>query len=151
MKTFIGYLITAACIFIFAASGQARDVTERVIERTDVEEQIRAFCAQYCQGNKSQGKLTRMTIEHVKKHYFKILADVTLLNRHVLGNGVELFSYPIQAQGIGILNGKTCSVRIENITVANDPTGVFNRLAAEEKGNIYKIQDCAILISGPSN
>jgi len=146
MKNSIGYFIIIASILTLTGSIQAKDITKQVIETTDVDDQIRLFCRQYCQGNHSQGTLNRITIVHAKKHYYKVFADVTLLNRHVMKNGIELFDYGIKGRGHGVMNGLTCHVRIDGINVLNDPTGVFNKLARDEVGKIHHVPDCAQFI-----
>jgi hypothetical protein len=68
---------------------------------------------------------------------------MTLLNRHVMKNGIELFDYAIKGRGHGVMNGKSCHVRVDGINVLNDPTGVFNKLAKDEVGKVHHIPDCA--------
>ncbi|MGV7222037.1 MAG: hypothetical protein ACQ9MH_10960 [Nitrospinales bacterium] len=143
MKNIITYFMIIASVIALAASAQAKDITKQVIEHTDVDDQVRVFCHQYCQGNHSKGTVNRITIVHAKKHFYKVFADVTLLNRHVMKNGIELFDYGIKGRGHGVMNGKTCHVRVDGIHVLNDPTGVFNKLAKDEVGQIHHVPDCA--------
>lgn len=146
MKKSIGYLVIIASVLTLAVSSQAKDITKQVIEHSDVDDQIRLFCDQYCQGNHSKGTLNRMTIVHAKKHFYKVFADMTLLNRHVMKNGIELFDYAIKGRGHGVMNGETCHVRVDGIQVMNDPTGVFNKLAKDEVGKVHHVSDCAQFI-----
>ena len=143
MKKSIGYFIIITSVLALALSVQAKDITKQVIEHTDVDDQIRVFCNQYCQGNHSKGTVNRITIVHAKKHYYKVFADMTLLNRHVMKNGIELFDYAIKGRGHGVMNSQSCHVRVDGIHVLNDPTGVFNKLAKDEVGKVHHVPDCA--------
>ncbi|MGV7222473.1 MAG: hypothetical protein ACQ9MH_13190 [Nitrospinales bacterium] len=151
MKTFSGCLIIFLYLIITVSASQAGDITKKIIELTNIDEKISAICKKHCEGNRKKGTLTKMTIEPMKEPLFKITGDATLLNKEVIGDGIELFGYTVKAKGFGTLNEKTCVVRIDKIVVDNDSTEILSKMAADEKGKTYKIKNCAELTSDLSN
>jgi hypothetical protein len=147
----LGCFVFFAYLILFVPASQAGDITKEIIELTKIEKKINSICKKHCEGNSSKGTLSKMTIEPGEKPFFKIHGDVTLMNKEVMGDGMELFGYTIKAEGFATLNEKTCEVRIDKIVVTNDTTGDISKLAEKEKGKLYKIKDCTKLTSGLSN
>src|SRR5688572_22455395 len=88
---------------LLAASAEAKDITSQVIKETDFDEQIADACARNCQGNRRQGRLTRVTVERSSSTSFAVRADVRLHNRHDPVSGVTAWSYTIDVEAYGTL------------------------------------------------
>lgn len=132
---------------LFAASIEAKDVTSQVIKETDYDEQVAAACARHCQGNKRQGRLTRVTVDRSSATNFAVRAYIQLGNRHDPVSGVTAWSYTINVEAYGTLDGRTCRLTINRIKVINDRLGLSS-LARREEGKVHDVKDCRRFLTG---
>lgn len=138
------FFLTSA---LLAASVQAKDVTLQVIKETDYDKQIADACARHCQGNKRQGRLTRVTVERSSSTNFAVRGYAQLGNRHEPVSGVTAWSYTINVEAHGTLDARTCRLTVNRIKVVNDRLGLSS-LARREEGKVHDVKDCRRFLSG---
>ena len=77
--------------------------------------------------------------------------EATLRNYHVQENlvvlgqriegGLTLFDFTIVVIAEGVLDEKTCKLRVNNVEVENDHIGLSS-LARREEGKVYDLANC---------
>ena len=132
---------------LFAVSVEAKDVTSQVIKETDLDERVAAACARHCQGNKRQGRLTRVTVERSGSTNYAVRGYFQLSNRHDPVAGVTAWSYTINVEAHGTLDGRTCRLTVNRIKVINDTLGLGS-LARREEGKVHDVKDCRRFLTG---
>ena len=150
----IVYLI---CVLLEMPFAYAADITDRIIAETDLDEKIRDICSKYCQGNRSEGKLTRVEVWRIDANTIGVRAEASLRNRHHIdppkmfgrriGGGVQAYSYIISVTAYGTLDLRTCMLRIDRIDVSNDTLGLGG-LADSQEGKSHRIRNCVNLARG---
>ena len=143
--SFISLLLTTAPV-----TSWAKDITQQVINQTDLDEEISQACLDYCQGNRRHGLLTRVLVNRSGTETFKVRGEANFRNYHfqdsleVFGQrigGLTLFDYTIVVIAEGVLDEQTCNFRVDNVNVENDQIGLSS-LARREEGKIYYIDNC---------
>ena len=140
-------------LFLITApdTSRAKDITQQVRNQTNLDEMITQACVDQCQGNQRQGSLTRVTIDRSGDQTFEVRGEANFRNYHVEENlvvlgqriegGLTLFDYTIVIIAEGVLDAKTCKLRINNVKIKNDPIGLSS-LARQEEGKIYDLANC---------
>jgi len=138
-------------LMIVPGTAWAKDITQQVINQTDLDEKITLACLNQCQGNRRQGSLTRVTINRSGAQNFEVQGEAKFRNYHfqedlvVLGQRIEggftLFDYTIVIIAEGLLDEKTCKLRVSNVKVENDQIGLSS-LARREEGKVYDLTNC---------
>lgn len=149
--------ISTVLSLAFAENVMSEDVTNLVINETQLDEEINKACLSICQGNRRHGKLDRFLLQKTDSNRFLAQAKVSLHNRHYvdspqlfgqqLGNGFTAYNYTVVAVAQGILNDQSCLLEIKDIQVENDQLGL-TALAQEQVGKTYHIDGCRKFTAG---
>jgi len=152
-------LIVAAVLCIAAGAAStvhAADITQRVLQESDLGQRIAKICQDHCQGNRREGRLVRMLASRTGPDTFAVHALVTLVNRHHqdppkvmgrrVGGGVQVYSYTIDVEADGTLDDRSCNLRIDHISVRNDRLGL-SQLARGQEGKTHRVADCERFVS----
>jgi hypothetical protein len=129
----------------------AKDITQQVISQTNLDETITQACLDQCQGNRRRGSLTRVIINRSGAQTFEVRGEANFRNYHFQDNlvvfgqriegGLTLFDYTIVVIAEGVLDEKTCNLRVNNVKVENDQIGLSS-LARQEEGKVYNLANC---------
>lgn len=140
----VAVLCLVVLILPFSAGLAQVDITERVLRVTSLNRAIQDFCASYCQGNESEGRIASVVVEPVKGGRYRGVTVVDLRNRQEMGNpfNVTVFDWTVRVHAEGLLNADTCTVVIDSITVENDVYGLISSLLEQYRGNTYPIPNC---------
>jgi hypothetical protein len=151
MRKMLSYLPAALllCALLAAHSSplRAKDIKDKVIKETILDEEIKAFCALNCIGNEREGSLKTLTIDPAGKNRYSVFGIAALRNREVMKNPFEyvLFDHTVYVSSRGILNSETCELKVEDAKVDNDYRGIFTQLLRSEGdvvGKTFKVPDC---------
>ena len=150
MRIFWCAFLIALFLMTAPVTSWAKDITQQVITQTNLDEEIALACRDYCQGNRRHGLLTRVLINRSGPETFKVRGEANFRNYHfqdsmeVFGQsigGLTLFDYTIVVIAEGVLDEKTCKLRVDKVTVENDQIGLGS-LARREEGKIHSIDNC---------
>ncbi len=157
-------ILTLVSVFIMIGTelSFAKDITKQVIAHTKLDEEIAKACQNNCEGNRRKGTLTRVTIERIDDHTFKVQTEAHFRNYEhkdppkifgqSIGGGVALYDYTIVVAAEGELDDSTCILTITDVDVLNDDE--FSRRtdlkskARREIGKVYEIDNCSRLTNG---
>jgi len=117
------------------------DITSKIKQSTNLDEQIRNICNRHCQGNGREGKLHYMKINHQNGPIYNIEARAGLRNRHkqsLLIGSVQLYDYIVIANGN--FNSQSYDLVINIIRIENDHIGLSG-LAKKEEGKTHHIDN----------
>jgi hypothetical protein len=133
-------IVVAPCV---AAPVPMRDVTTAVAAETRLDELVAQLCRDYCQGNRRQGRLRRVTVGKLDPDRFVVRVDVALRNVQdsPLGGGFVLYDYTLAATGEGTLRKSDCTLRVDRVVVHDDPLGLQS-LARSEVGKTHVVDGC---------
>ena len=128
----------------------AKDITETVVRKTKLDEEIARACSQYCQGNQRKGSLKKVEIFDIGNNSAVVKIYASLLNQHNTGPvfGIEDglgYRHAIEVIATGTIDLQTCHIQVNSIDFQNDIFGL-SELTKGERGKIYKIEDCMGLI-----
>jgi hypothetical protein len=120
-----------------------RDVTAAVAAETQLDELVTQLCRDYCQGNRRQGRLRRVTVGKLDASRYLVRVDVALRNLQdsPLGADFVLYDYTLAATGEGTLDTTDCKLRVDRIVVHDDPLGLQS-LAQPEVGKVHVVDRC---------
>lgn len=151
MRIFFCAILIALFLMTAPVASWAKDITQQVISQTDLDEKIAQACLEQCQGNRRRGSLTRVIINRSGAQTFEVRGEASFRNYHfqdnlvVLGQRIEggltLFDYTIVVIAEGVLDEKTCKLRVNNVKVENDQIGLGS-LARREEGKVYDLTNC---------
>lgn len=139
VSTFVVVGVLALMTSTFDVS--AKDVTKLVLDHTDLAENIKKLCSEYCLGNQSAGHLKRISVEPIRGNLHRVIAHADLVNKHDVGIPGLGWSYTVELEARGTLNSVDCNLRIDKVTVRNDRIGL-GTAAKKEEGKIYQIANC---------
>lgn len=144
-------MVIALLLMAAPSISGAKDITQQVINQTDLDEKITQACLDQCQGNRRHGSLTRVTINRSGAQTFEVRGEASFRNYHFQDNvvvfgqriegGLTLFDYTIVIIAEGVLDEKTCKLRVKNVRVENDQIGLSS-LARREEGKVYDLANC---------
>ena len=126
----------------------AKDIRDKVVNETILDEEITRFCIQYCQGNERKGYLESLVIEPMNDSgRYRVVGRASLQNRHVIRDPFEfvLYDHTVIVNAFGTLNPDNCELRIDNAFVENDFHDIFKTLLRNHTdviGRVEKIPDC---------
>jgi hypothetical protein len=147
-RTGLGLALAAALLALPWPSGAdtANDVTQRVIQETELDERIDEACRQYCQGNRRKGVLDRVEVEPIGEGLYRVVAEAHLKNHHRVEppaglGGAMIVGHTIEVIAYGTLDGRTCRLRIDRIRVRKDTLGL-QQLARGAEGGVHTIEGC---------
>jgi len=125
----------------------AKDIKDKVIKETILDEEIKAFCALRCVGNEKEGTLKTLTIDPMGKSLYTVFGIAALRNRQVVKDPVEyvLFDHTVYISSRGTLNSDTCMLKVDDAKVENDYNGIFTGMLRSETdviGKSFKVPDC---------
>ncbi len=150
MRMFWCACLISLCLTTAPVASLAKDITQQVITETDLDEEIAQACRDYCQGNRRHGLLARALVTRSGPETFKVRGEANFRNYHfqesleVFGQRIEgltLFDYTVVVIAEGVLDEKTCNLRVDKVTVENDQIGLSS-LARREEGKIHSIDNC---------
>ncbi len=131
---------------LWGTNAAAKDITNQVIRETELDEQVAQFCFDYCLGNRRQGKLTGVYIDHIQGSLYRVVATARLRSRN---DGILAFDRTALIKAVGVLDRDTCNLRIENVEVENDFQNALTNLINEHAdlmGTERNIPDCGRFI-----
>lgn len=129
--------------------GDAKDITQLVINNTDYDEQVQALCLASC-GNKGWSRLDHVSIVPAGQGHFSLTikgsAAFHQVNGRVTFMGKQVtpkidLKYPIAASVFGTLDSKTCLLKVDHIRIDGDKLGL-TKGAKNEIGKSHKIEKC---------
>ncbi len=120
-----------------------KEITEKVIVHTELDELAAAFCAEYCLGNEKRGYIKDVAIEANKTGKYNVSGKAVLQNRQVFGEPYEfvLYDHTVILNVDGTLNPETCKLRIDKVSVENDFEGIFESLLKSQGDIIGREED----------
>jgi len=130
-----------------AAPAKEKDVTALVRKTTVLDQRLQEVCRTYCQGNQKAGALREIVVRRLGAHRYAVRGLATLLNQHALQSGYQLFSYTVEIEARGLLDDRTCELKVTGAEVKNDKVGL-NKLAQREVGRTHRIEDCRRFLVG---
>lgn len=146
-------LLTLAARFAFAE--RAIDITDRIRARPDLVAKLDAACARFCQGNRREARLRRVTVLPLGGERFRVEGEASLRSRHVqtvpaglgglLGSEVTLFDHTAQVRARGLLDAARCRLKVEAVVLENDQLGL-SRFLEGAVGRIEHIERCRELL-----
>jgi hypothetical protein len=150
-RYFPAALLLCAVLISQPAQLRAKDIKDKVMKETILDEEIRAFCALNCVGNEREGTLKTLTVDPAGKDRYSVFGIAALRNRQVINDPVEyvLFDHTVYISSRGTLNSATCELKVEDAKVDNDYHGIFTELLRSESdvvGKTFKVPDCKHLI-----
>ena len=128
----------------------AKDVTEIVVRKTNLDEEIAKACSQYCQGNQRKGSLKKVEVFDIGNNNAVVKIYASLLNQHNTGpifgmeNGLG-YTHTIEVIATGTIDLQTCRIKVNSIDFQNDIFGL-GELTKGERGKMYNIENCSGLI-----
>lgn len=134
-----------AAVSSFPFASGAKDIKEKVMKETVLDEQIKAFCALRCVGNEKEGSLKTLTIDPAGKDLYTVFGIAALRNRQVVKDQYVLFDHTVYVSSRGTLNSETCMLKVEDAKVDNDYNGIFTQMLRSESdvvGKSFKVPDC---------
>lgn len=151
MRIFWCSILMALFLMTAPVTSWTKDITQQVINQTDLDEKITQACLDQCQGNRRRGSLKRVIITRSGAQTFEVQGEANFRNYHFQENlvvfgqriegGLTLFDYTIVVIAEGVLDEKTCTLRVKNVKVENDQIGLGS-LARREEGNVYDLANC---------
>ena len=145
------YAISTFLGLVYAKPAMGNDITDLVINKTQLDEKISQACVSHCHGNRRRGKLERFLLEKTGPSSFFARAEVSLRNYHHVppprvfgervGRGFKLYDYTITGVAEGTLDENSCNLKIENINLENDRLGLSS-IAKGQVGKTYHIDEC---------
>ena len=140
-------LAVLAAAMAFPRRAGAKDITDKVIKETILDEQIKAFCELNCVGNEKEGKLKSLNIDPMGKSLYTVIGIAAFRNREVMKEPFDyvLFDHTVYVSSRGTLNPKTCMLKVEDAKVDNDYNGIFTQMLrsqADVIGKSFKVPDC---------
>ncbi|MEW8437356.1 MAG: hypothetical protein AB2689_04285 [Candidatus Thiodiazotropha taylori] len=137
-------IFIVALIFISPTS-YARDVTGLVTQHTDLDEKVRDACHSHCQGNRRQGRLTRVTIRREDRFHHIVEMWASLKNHHhqntFIGGGFAVYQYTVGVHAVGRLDQRTCKITVLDVSVSGDNLGIAGG-ARNERGKVHDVPNC---------
>jgi hypothetical protein len=124
------------------------DVTAKVRRNTALDKQISDFCANYCQGNMREGRLTAVTVKPIGNGRYRGAMTAELRNRQDAGEpfNVTIYDWLVKVRAEVLLDASTCVAMVDSVTVDNDIYGIFSGILDEQKGRKYQISNCKRLL-----
>jgi hypothetical protein len=136
-----------AVVLSLPGVSSAKDIKDKVIKETILDEQIKAFCALRCVGNEKEGTLKSLNIDPMGKSLYTVIGVAALRNRQVMREPFEyvLFDHTVYVRSRGTLNPDNCMLKVDDAKVDNDYNGIFTEMLRSEAdviGKSFKIPDC---------
>ncbi len=136
-----------AAVPAFPRPAGAKDIKDKVIKETILDEQIKAFCDLNCIGNEKKGWLKSLNIDPMGSVLYTVIGVAALRNRQVMKEPFEyvLFDHTVYISSRGTLDPRTCLLKVDDAKVENDYNGIFTQLLRSESdvvGKSFKIPDC---------
>lgn len=142
--------LVVICLVLLMANGVKAqvDITEKVRRNTVLEQKIKDFCTNYCQGNRSEGRLTTVTIQSIGNGRYRGAMTAELRNWQETGEpfDVTIYDCVVRVRAEGLLDSSTCMVTVDSVTVDNDILGIFSGIFDGQKGQRYRISNCKRLL-----
>lgn len=129
------------------AQAQPRDLTQRVKDLTQADEELARLCQQYCLGEEAAAEITRVTELPGARGLVVVEAEVALRSRS--RNPVLPFDHTVYISGEGLLDPATCLMTVKEARVRNDFQNLFEGLLREQNhlaGLQYPIPDCRTVL-----
>ncbi|MHC1744475.1 MAG: hypothetical protein AB9873_15800 [Syntrophobacteraceae bacterium] len=124
------------------------DVTDKVRKNTPLAQKIRDFCADYCQGNKREGRLGSVTLRPLGNGRFRGVMTADLRNWQEMEEplSVTVFDWTVRVRAEGVLDSASCTFVVETVTVHNDPYGLLEGVLDNPKGQRVQVANCRRLL-----
>ena len=143
-------ILSLFTVLIVSGLVYAKDITETVVRKTNLDEEIARVCSQYCQGNQRKGSLKKVEVFDIGNNNAVVKIYASLLNQHNTGpifgmeNGLG-YKHTIEVIATGTIDLQTCHIQVNSIDFENDIFGL-SELTKGERGKIYNIKNCMGLI-----
>lgn len=150
-------LLFACCALLAGAASPTEpvDVTARVSARPDLVGRLADACARFCQGNRKEASLRRVTALSLGGDRWRVEGEAALRNRQVqampaglgglVGPELTLFDHTAVVRGRGTLNAASCRLTIEAVAIEGDRVGL-GRLLERAVGRVERIERCRELL-----
>lgn len=124
------------------------DITEKVRRNTELGKKIKDFCANHCQGNRREGRLTTVTVQSIGSGRYRGVMTAELRNWQETDEpfNVTIYDWVVRVRTEGLLDSSTCTVTIDSVTVDNDIYGILSGILDGQKGQKYQISNCKRLL-----
>ncbi len=144
---YLPILVILALIFIIPITANSKDITEKVIKETPLDEQVLLFCDIYCIGNERRGTLESVTVSQTDKESYIVKGKAALRNRQVAGQPLNFTVYDrtVIVNSIGTLNSETCKLKVNDVTIENDFQNIVTNLFKSNSdivGKVIDVPDC---------
>ena len=146
-NTYLLVLMLLASIFVIPITANSKDITEKVIKETPLDEQVLLFCDIYCLGNERKGTLKSVTVAQIDKESYEVKGKAALRNRQVAGEPLNFTVYDrtIIVNSTGTLNSETCKLKVDDVTIENDFQDIVTNLLKSNSdiiGKVIDVPDC---------
>ena len=125
----------------------SKDITDKVIKETLLDEHVASFCSIYCLGNQRNGKLKSVTITPAENSIYTIKGKAALRNWQIAGEPLNMtvFDRTVIVNSTGTLNSESCELKVDDVTVENDFQNIVTNLLKSNSdviGKVIEIPDC---------
>jgi len=148
MPKYIRYAAAFICLVticgVFSPAVSARDIKDKVIKETILDEQISLFCQQNCVGNERKGTLKSLSIDPAGKDLYSVFGIAAFQNRQVTKDFV-LFDHTVYIVSKGTLNSTNCRLKVDDAYVKNDYRNIFTNMLKSQSdviGKVFVVPDC---------
>ena len=140
-------MFLSVSIFLIPIVCYSKDITNKVIKETQLDEQISLFCSIYCLGNEKEGILKSLTLTKADNNNFKVQGKAALRNRQVAGEplNVTVFDRTVIVNSVGTLNSENCELKVDDVTIENDFQNIVTNLLKANNdiiGKVIEVPDC---------
>lgn len=144
-------LICSLASLLCVDSAIAKDITDEVIKRTVIDEEIKSFCLENCIGNEKKGYLKSFTVDPKEDGQYSVHGKAAFQNRQVVKSPLEfvVYDHTVVVNTLGTLNPENCRLRIDNVFIDNDYRGIFTAMLQKHGdvvGKVETIPDCRSFI-----
>lgn len=134
-------------LFIFPYQANSKDITNEVIKKTPLDEQISLFCSIYCLGNEREGKLKSITLDTADNNLYTVRGKAALRNRQVAGSPLNMTVYDrtVIVNSVGTLNPENCELKVDDVTIENDFQNIVTNLFKSNSdiiGKVIEVPNC---------
>lgn len=137
-------LVFTLLIFLAPAGAFSKDITDKVIKDTELDERVSLFCSMYCVGNMKKGTVESITVKKMENDKYKVNGRAALRNRQVTSE-ITLYDKTIFVNSIGELDPQTCELKVEDVKVENDFQNIVTNLLKSNTdviGKVVVVPDC---------
>ena len=144
LKYIFPIFLLTLLIVIVPSQAFSKDITDKVIKDTELDERVSLFCSMYCVGNMKKGTLESITVKKTEDEKYKVFGKAALRNRQVTSD-ITLYDKTIFINSIGDLDPTTCELTVKDVKVENDFQNIVTNLLKSNSdviGKVIVVPDC---------